>query len=76
VGASSISLRKRPVNVQIIPPRSNSELRPKDNDTLYLKAKPSELKNVLENILGCNLRAARSPIDESLEEYPAAIGAE
>ena len=45
------------VNIQLIAPRSQSELKPKEKGTLYLKAKPSELRSVLENILGNNLKS-------------------
>lgn len=53
---NSVNLRKNKINLKIIPPRSQSEMKPKDKGTVYLKAKPSELKSVLENILGSNLK--------------------
>ena len=37
-------------------------MKPKDDKgTVYLKAKPSELRSVLENILGTNLKGGGAP---------------
>jgi hypothetical protein len=37
-------------------------MKPKDEKgTVYLKAKPSELRSVLENILGTNLKGGGPP---------------
>ena len=54
---NSVNNRKSKVNIKIIAPRSHSEMKPMDNGIVNLRAKPTELRTVLENILGSNLKS-------------------